>query len=256
MMVFTLAIASLLVAPAPQRAEPPKTLEIQAGTLLGRQMDEREKRLASEAARVSREAGALLSAGKNAEAEGVLRAALDLRPRLVPARSLLAEALIRQGKDAEALPILLDLRDRQHVWSEGGAVRVALLRARLGRTEASRADWSPEIVMRYCDGLPEARASLPSVASAKGLEAAWSVATGYLADLHGDSAGAAFYYGRVLALDPANAFVNLKMGDLELRRGKPASAASCYALAAKGAGRLREAALRQGAAAKALAAPE
>ena len=228
---------------------------ISATTAIGLPKETTDRIFATEraAAKAVREARPLLDAGRNAEAERMLATVLARYPRLVPARTLYAEALIRQGKDAEALGVLLDLRDRQRVWSEGSAARIALLRARLGQTGASRADWRPEIVMRYCEGLPEARASLPSVATPKGLETAWSLAAGYLSDLHGDTPGAAFYYGRALALDPANAFANLKMGDLELRTGKAASAVGRYALAARGAGSLRETALRQGATARSVA---
>ena len=203
--------------------------------------------------RVSSKATVLLAKGEDAKAEQLLSIALDQHPDMIPLRELLSEALIHQSKDVQAMSILLDLRDRQHVYGEGNAVRIALLRARLGQIRASRADWSPEIVMRYCEGLPEARASLPSVATPKGLETAWSLAAGYLTDLHGDTPGAAFYYDRVLALDPANVFVNLKMGDLELRTGKAASAVGRYALAAKGTGRLKETAIRQGATARSVA---
>ena len=205
------------------------------------------------ASQQSAQAEALMATGRCLDAERLLTNALSQHPQLVRLRGLLAEALIRQGKDSQALPYLLETQNGQRIWSEGNAVRIALLRARLGRTKESRADWNPEIVMRYCGGLPEARASLPSVTTAKGLETAWSLAAGYLADLHADDAGSAYYYGRALALDPNNAFVNLKMGDLELRKGRAASAVARYALAARGTGRLRAEALRQGETAKAMA---
>ena len=205
------------------------------------------------AKKTSDRARPLLDSGKYAEAEHLLENALAEYPRLVPAQVLLAEALIRQGKDAPALGVLLNLQIRTRLRSEGSDVRIALLRARLGETEASRADWSPEIVMRYLEPFPEARASLPSVATRKGLETAWTIAAGYLADLHGDTPGAAFYYARALALDPSNALVNLKMGDLDLRTGKASSAAGRYALAARAGGRMGEAALRGGRTARAVA---
>ena len=248
-------IATILILTGLTLREQAPSKTIQANTAIGlpKQTTDRIFALENAAVKVLRKIQPLLDAGRNAEAERMLATMLAQYPRLVPAKTLYAEALIRQGKDEEALGVLLDLQASGRVYGEGNAVRIALLRARLGQTGASRADWNPEIVMRYCEGLPEARASLPSVATPKGLETAWTLAAGYLTDLHGDTPGAAFYYARALALDPANAFVNLKMGDLELRTGKAASAARRYALAAKGAGRLKETAIRQGATARSVA---
>lgn len=164
-----------------------------------------------------------LRAGDFATAERAARNGLAIVPESVHLLFLYGEALIRLGKNAEALRIWQDIsfaHEQGVIGSHlrGGAfARVGLLLARMDLRNKSATMASPPYLDRVLPQSLKGTVGRPSV-NRRDLEVYWLTAIGLEAELYADDEECLYYFGSAIKLQPSAAIPNYRLGAMFLRK--------------------------------------
>jgi len=175
-----------------------------------------------------------VNAGQYLKAEQMARQALTLLPdageiHAFGAEQALGEALLRQGKNQEALNTFTDLA--KHNPQPYVLCRVGLLLARLGRIEESRTLWNTKFETTWFGEDQQQDQFLPATDNQALLEGSWLLQTED--QERTDDAIALYYAQKAVQLIPKNPILQLVLGDKYLESKKYAQAVAALKIAAK-----------------------
>jgi tetratricopeptide (TPR) repeat protein len=178
-------------------------------------------------------ARALLNKGEYRAAEEIARTGLFTWKTPGPhmedtaVKRALAEALLRQGQDRQAIALEKEVYSFWH--DKYSRVRIGILLCRLGKYDESRQLFDKELVISTMP--PDSRSMWKDPGNMTALEGDWLLAAGLQEDANGPISPA-YYYEAAIKRIPSNGYLTYALGQLYARNRKYASAAVQFRKAA------------------------